>query len=91
MIGESSVEDSWFSDLRLIDFGLCTDYKDGSGQHIKESASGSFTGNFAFASSDQMHFKTTSRRDDLISLSYLLVHLVDGTLPFLNMRKDKSK
>jgi hypothetical protein len=43
-----------------------------------------FFGNFLFASVNAFRFKTQSRRDDLISLCYMLVYMVDGSLPFLN-------
>ena len=42
-----------------------------------------FRGNFLFASVNAFIFQTLSRRDDLISLGYLLVYLIDGDIPFL--------
>ena len=36
-----------------------------------------------FASANAFNFQTLSRRDDLISLGYLLVYLIDGDIPFL--------
>ena len=37
-----------------------------------------FTGNILFASLDQMEFKSTSRRDDFISVIYNLIYLLNG-------------
>ena len=36
-----------------------------------------FQGNILFASLNQMEFRQTSRRDDLISLFFLLVYLLN--------------
>ena len=40
-------------------------------------------GSFIFASVNSMNYITQSRRDDLISLCYLLVYMVNGDLPFI--------
>ena len=74
----------------LIDFGLCTDYLDKDGNHIPFEKRQKFHGNVALASKHAMNFKSVSRRDDMISLTYLLIYLVQGTLTFLentNMSK----
>ena len=49
-----------------------------SGKHVPKKLLSEFRGNFLFASLNQLNFKTTSRRDDLISLFYLLVNLFHG-------------
>ena len=36
-----------------------------------------FRGNMMFASIDQMEFKKTSRRDDLASLAYMILYLMN--------------
>ena len=71
-------EKSVFSDcsIHLVDFGFATKYKDKKGNHIELGELPSFRGNIIFASRDQMEFKTTSRRDDLISMCYILVYLL---------------
>jgi hypothetical protein len=40
-----------------------------------------------FASKNVSNMKTASRRDDLISLCYLLTYLVDGDLPYIHDMK----
>jgi hypothetical protein len=45
--------------------------------HISESLLKYFEGNFLYSSANQMSFMATSRRDDLISLFYLLIKLLN--------------
>ena len=71
--------------IRIIDFGLVKRYLDPvSGQHIKKRKERYFQGNMIFASKNAFNLFTQSRRDDLISLCYLLVYLIDGDLTFLS-------
>ena len=64
--------------IKIIDFGFCTRYTDEvTGEHIKLKKVESFRGNLKFASLNQLGFFCTSRRDDLISLCYLLVYLLN--------------
>ena len=68
----------------LIDFGNVTKYTDKKGLHLLEETSEDkgFKGNILFASKNQLEFKLTSRRDDIISLCYLMLYLVnDFVLP----------
>lgn len=60
--------------LQMIDFGLCTKFLSRDGKHI-EQCNSSFIGNLLFCSPNILEKKITSRRDDLISLYYLLVYL----------------
>ena len=71
------------SEISLIDYGLCTSFLDKDGNHIGQQYRKDFLGNFAFSSKHAMHFKMVSRRDDLISLTYLLIYLLQGYLDFL--------
>ena len=64
--------------MRLVDFGFATRYMDEcTGKHIIKQEVQTFRGNMMFSSAYQMDFKTTSRRDDIISLLYLLVYLLN--------------
>ena len=69
--------------VNLVDFGFSTKYLDKDGKHLPQRDLESFRGNMLFASSNQFEFKSTSRRDDLISLLYLMVYLLNKDLPWL--------
>lgn len=69
--------------IRIIDFGLAMKYLDDKGQHIPATKQKFFQGNLIFASKHCFNLLTHSRRDDLISLSYLLLYIIDGDLTFL--------
>lgn len=67
-------------EVYLIDFGFAKKFlkKDGK-NHIEESKTVEvFTGNIHFASERQMNFFATSRRDDLVSLFYLLIYMLNN-------------
>jgi len=82
LIGNSRGQE--LSTLRLIDFGFAARFMK-SGTHMKEESTDVFRGNMIFASINQFKFKITSRRDDLISLAFMLVFLFnDGNLPFIS-------
>ena len=76
--------------LKMIDFGLATKYVDDDGHHKEQQFENRDQGNQFFSSHDQMKMLTTSRKDDFISLCYLLVYLLDKTLPFLDENQQKS-
>lgn len=51
-----------------------------------------FRGNMIFSSNNQLHFHTTSRRDDLISLCYLLVFVInEGKIPNIDIYNNVDK
>jgi hypothetical protein len=62
----------------LIDFGFASKYVDREGIHLDKSEIQTFQGNILFASKHQMDFSLTSRRDDLISLAYILMFLINN-------------
>ena len=70
----------------LIDFGFAQKYTDSSepNNHIKKGKVDFFGGNFLYASLNQMKFNKTSRRDDMISLAYIALSVLNnGQLPCL--------
>ena len=73
--------------MKLIDFGYATRYIDESSKkHIKNQRLDEFRGNGEFASVNQLNLNSTSRRDDLISLYYLLVYILKiGNTPGFNL------
>ena len=73
--------------VTLIDFGYASRYlkyreeKQGW-QHIEKKHKKVFRGNVYFSSPSQLKFNSTSRRDDMISLFYLIVYLFkQGKIP----------
>lgn len=65
--------------VKLIDFGFVTRWREEfSSSHVQPGERPMFQGNIVFSSVDQLNFKVTSRRDDLISLYYLLVFFLNG-------------
>ena len=71
----------------LIDFGFTTSYLDKTRnyKHIVEGQSDRFRGNLVFSSYDQMDYKLTSRKDDIISLTYLLLTMLNANdFPYIS-------
>ena len=65
--------------VTLIDFGYAQTFINEDGKHIAHDEEiGFFQGNLMFSSVHQMNFKKTSRRDDLISLAYLLIYSLNN-------------
>lgn len=63
--------------IKLIDFGgVCYFCDTKTGEHQEKRQLSEFKGNMIFASANQMNLKSTSRRDDLISLFYIMVFLL---------------
>lgn len=77
------------SSVRLIDFAYSTAFNDTDGQHIKDNVPDKFQGSILFASKNAFNFTSTSRRDDFISLCYLLIYLVnENQLGFITQVED---
>ena len=73
-----------------MDFGFSDKFiQDSNGKHIEENeTTDMFQGNLLFASVDQMNFRKTSRRDDILSLFYMIIYLLNNQA-FVG-RKDKK-
>lgn len=71
-------------EIMMVDFGFATKYVDKNGDHMSQQSNDTFRSNMIFATVNQFKFKNTSRRDDLMSLVYLLVFLSNkGSVPFI--------
>lgn len=70
----------------LIDFGLATRYRDEEG-HIALELEEKFSGNPYWSSVNTLRGLTSSRRDDLESLGYMLLFLLKGRLPWHSISK----
>lgn len=60
------------------------------GEHIPLQKEKMFQGNLIFASKNTFNMQTHSRRDDLISLCYFMLYLVDGDLAFLKNDQEEE-
>ena len=75
--------------LNLIDFGLISRWQNPqTNQHLSEDKINYFKGNIYFASEFKFKYLRSSRRDDLHSLTYLLIYLLnDCKIPALDSLK----
>mmetsp|Transcript_28568 Transcript_28568/g.80539 ORF Transcript_28568/g.80539 Transcript_28568/m.80539 type:complete len:640 (+) Transcript_28568:506-2425(+) len=76
------------ANFRMIDFGLSRRFVDDDGQPLPERHDTAFRGSTTYASVHAHHEQDLSRRDDLWSWFYILVEMVDGTLPWRRERDD---
>ena len=77
--------------MRLVDFGIVEKYLDKDGKHIEEGERDYFRGSFNFCSKYAFNFTKNSRRDDLISLVYNLIFMLDKSrLGFIKKLKGKE-
>lgn len=77
----------------LIDYGLAKKYRSNhSGTHITFKEGGKLVGTARYASINSHLGYSLSRRDDLISLGYILIYFAKGKLPWQKVRgKDKDE
>ena len=80
-------DEASLNQLRLIDFGLASPFLI-QNQHVEKTYGKDFQGNIAFSSKNAFELKIMSRRDDLISLVYMLFFLKNGKLPFFDYKSD---
>lgn len=73
------------SQLTLIDFGLAKIYIDKNGLHKPYKKNDSLIGSLNFCSINSHELYELSRKDDLISLLYILLYLYHGKLPWDNL------
>jgi serine/threonine protein kinase len=76
----------------VIDFGFCKQFKK-NGVHILNKKTSNLIGSPSFASVYAHELNELSRRDDLISMGYMLLYLYKGSLPWqleINMEKMKT-
>lgn len=69
----------------LVDMGLAKKFKNSDGSHIKYRDN-KMIGTARYCSISSHQLKELSRRDDLISLGYILIYLHNGCLPWQNIK-----
>ena len=78
--------------IYIVDFGLCKKYRSSkTGKHVLPKYTGRFNGTLLYASQYAVRGKESSRRDDLISLGYLLIYLIKRRLPWTKDFKNLNK
>lgn len=75
----------------LIDFGLSESFLDSQGKHVNFDTNQIFAGTLYFVSPLGHLGVTTARRDDLISIGYMLVHFFKGALPWAQLQGDRHE
>ena len=72
--------------IYIIDFGLSKKYRSDRGNHVKFIINKHITGTPRFCSVNTMRGVEQSRRDDLESLSYLILYFLKGYLPWQGLK-----
>jgi serine/threonine protein kinase len=77
--------------LYLVDFGLAQKWRDTRASHVKyDQRPDDFRGTIRYASVHAHLGRTPSRRDDLESLAYTLLFLLNGRLPWQGFQGDNK-
>jgi casein kinase 1 len=72
--------------LHMIDFGLAKKFVDSNNNHIVERDNRSIVGTMRYISSNVQNGVEASRRDDLISLAYMLIYIQIEKLPWQGIK-----
>ena len=76
--------------IYIIDFGLSKKYRSSrTGKLFSFSKNNKFYGTMNFSSINAMKGYQMSRRDDMISIGYMLIYLINGKLPWSILEKGK--
>ena len=70
--------------LYLVDLGMAQKYIDSGGNHIIFSECHGLRGNILFSSLFNNFGLEHARREDMVSLGYILLYFLNGTLPWVN-------
>ena len=77
--------------IYLVNFGLSKKYRSTKTKnHVRFSNTGRLTGTLRYASSNAFKGSEQSRRDDLISIGYMLIYFMKRELPWQKIR-DKNE
>ena len=70
------------TDIYIIDFGLCRKYIDNYNKHIEIKGGKTIIGTPNFVSLNVHNGIEPTRRDDMISVAYIMLYLINGSLPW---------
>ena len=90
MIGNFDLDPRSKNEIYLIDFGIAQRYVDECGRHIRFRKNVGFKGNVVFSSKNAFGEVTLSRRDDFISLIYLLIYCIDTNVEWFDNDRELS-
>ena len=76
--------------IYIIDFGLCKKYKDDENNHIALRSGKTIIGTPNFVSVNMHNGLEPSRRDDMESVGYIMMYLINNELPWATMRENTS-
>ena len=69
--------------IYIVDFGLSKKYRsEKTKKHVQFSKTGKLTGTVRFSSANALRGGEQSRKDDLISIGYMFIFFMRGTLPW---------
>jgi serine/threonine protein kinase len=86
---EDHEEPATFKRLHIIDFGLSRIYiKDGT--HIPNKQNSSIVGTMRYISTHIHEGNVYSRRDDIISILYVIIYLLKGKLPWCGLKVESD-
>lgn len=77
--------------IYMIDLSFAKQYLQMDGSHIPELDSQGLTGTIRYCSKNAMKGFTQSRRDDLESLGYMMIYLLRGGLPWMQLSYKTKK
>ena len=77
--------------LYAVDFGLACRYLDDKSNHIEMKTGKNIVGTSRYVSINIHEGRSASRRDDLESLAYMLVYLLEGELPWQGIHEDNME
>ena len=78
--------------IYIVDFGICKKYRSSkTGKHLLPRDTKIFNGTLKYSSANVIKGKESSRRDDLISLGYVLIFLYKRNLPWPSNFKNLNR